>query len=104
MKVQWQNKKSLETLVHKGFKLSDDYSHSAVGGALAVGLGAINQAPISGFYGWFTVENWPVYILAIAVGTLIVAGMSVALRKASAGEEMVGSSYDDEIDEAEWEA
>ncbi|KHK15582.1 PTS system transporter subunit IIC [Listeria monocytogenes SHL005] len=30
--------------------------------------------------------------------------MSVALRKASAGEEMVGSSYDDEIDEAEWEA
>lgn len=77
---------------------------SAVGGALAVGLGAINQAPISGFYGWFTVENWPVYILAIAVGTLIVAGMSVALRKASAGEEMAGSSYDDEIDEAEWEA
>ncbi|MBC6308520.1 PTS fructose transporter subunit IIC [Listeria sp. FSL L7-1582] len=77
---------------------------SAIGGALAVGLGAINQAPISGFYGWFTVQNWWFYILAIAVGTFVVAGMSVALRKDSAGQEESYTVEEDDFDEAEWEA
>lgn len=46
----------------------------AVAAAIAVGLGSVNQIPISGIYGWFLVEKWPIYVLAIAVGTLIVAG------------------------------
>jgi PTS system fructose-specific IIC component len=54
---------------------------SAVGSAIAVGLGAVNRAPISGFYGWFAVENWWWYILGIAVGTAIVASVTIALRK-----------------------
>ncbi|GAB5052993.1 PTS fructose transporter subunit IIC [Pediococcus ethanolidurans] len=54
---------------------------SAVGSAIAVGLGAVNRAPISGFYGWFAVEKWWVYIFAILVGTLIVTGLTLLFRK-----------------------
>ena len=46
---------------------------SAVGAAMAVGLGAVNKAPISGFYGWLAVESWFVYVLAIATGSAIIA-------------------------------
>ncbi|GBU13232.1 hypothetical protein AwEntero_18330 [Enterobacterales bacterium] len=46
---------------------------SALGAAMAVGLGAVNHAPISGFYGWLAVDGWPVYVLSIAVGSAIVA-------------------------------
>jgi len=46
---------------------------TATGAAMAVGLGAVNHAPISGFYGWLAVDGWPVYILSIAVGSAIVA-------------------------------
>jgi PTS system fructose-specific IIC component len=53
----------------------------AAGSALGVGLGAVNRAPISGFYGWFAVEKWWFYILAIAVGTLIVTGITLVSRK-----------------------
>lgn len=53
----------------------------AAGSALGVGLGAVNRAPISGFYGWFAVEKWWFYILAIAVGTLIVTGITLLSRK-----------------------
>ncbi|MGO0807148.1 hypothetical protein ACTPEF_24590, partial [Clostridioides difficile] len=28
----------------------------------------------------FTVENWPMYVLSIAVGTVIVAGLVIVLR------------------------
>ncbi|EAS45299.1 PTS mannose transporter subunit IIAB [Photobacterium profundum] len=45
---------------------------SATGAAMAVGLGAVNKAPISGFYGWLAVENWFIYIISIAVGSLII--------------------------------
>lgn len=54
---------------------------SAAGAALGVGLGAVNRAPISGFYGWFAVEKWWFYILGIAVGTLIVTAITLATRK-----------------------
>ncbi|GEN94027.1 PTS fructose transporter subunit IIC [Pediococcus ethanolidurans] len=54
---------------------------SAVGSAIALGLGAVNRAPISGFYGWFAVEKWWVYIFAILVGTLIVTGLTLLFRK-----------------------
>ncbi|KRM03983.1 PTS system, fructose-specific IIC component [Liquorilactobacillus ghanensis DSM 18630] len=54
---------------------------SAVGSALAVGLGAVNHAPISGFYGWFAVEKWWFYILSIIIGTLIVTGLTLLFRK-----------------------
>lgn len=46
---------------------------SAVGAAMAVGLGAINHAPISGFYGWLAVEKWPIYVLSIFCGSAIIA-------------------------------
>ncbi len=40
---------------------------------MAVGLGAVNKAPISGFYGWLAVESWFVYVIAIATGSAIIA-------------------------------
>lgn len=46
---------------------------SATGAAMAVGLGAVNHAPISGFYGWLAVSHWPVYVLSIATGSAIIA-------------------------------
>lgn len=46
---------------------------SAVGAAMAVGLGSVNHAPISGFYGWLAVKSWPVYVLSIACGSAIIA-------------------------------
>ncbi|WKF85883.1 PTS fructose transporter subunit IIC [Lacticaseibacillus pantheris] len=54
---------------------------SAIGSAIAVGLGAVNRAPISGFYGWFAVENWWWYLLGIIVGTGVVTGLTLAFRK-----------------------
>jgi PTS system fructose-specific IIC component len=72
---------------------------------MAVGLGAVNQAPISGFYGWFTVEKWPIYVLSIAVGSLFVALSSVLLRKKDAGVEITSIEEEDySFDEAEWES
>ncbi|GBG95451.1 PTS system, fructose/mannitol specific EIIC component [Ligilactobacillus salitolerans] len=53
----------------------------AIGSSLAVGLGAINRAPISGFYGWFAVEKWWFYLLGIAVGTAIVTILTLLTRK-----------------------
>lgn len=76
---------------------------SAIGSSMAIGLGAVNQAPISGFYGWFTVDKWPVYILSIAVGSLFVAIATVLLRKEP---ELVESNQledEDDFDEEEWE-
>ncbi|WP_019614917.1 PTS fructose transporter subunit IIC [Psychromonas ossibalaenae] len=46
---------------------------SATGAAMAVGLGAVNKAPISGFYGWLAVDGWFVYVISIAVGSAIIA-------------------------------
>lgn len=54
---------------------------SAFAAALAVALGAVNRAPISGFYGWLAVNNWAVYVLSIAVGALIIAFGSLALLR-----------------------
>ena len=46
---------------------------SAVAAALAVGLGAVNKAPICGFYGWLAVDGWMIYVFSIAVGAGIIA-------------------------------
>ncbi|EFD87942.1 PTS fructose transporter subunit IIC [Oenococcus oeni] len=54
---------------------------SAIGSSVAVGLGAVNRAPISGFYGWLAVEKWWVYVLGILVGTLTVTGLTLLFRK-----------------------
>ncbi|WP_330112079.1 fructose-specific PTS transporter subunit EIIC [Cetobacterium somerae] len=54
---------------------------SALAAALAVYLGANNPLPISGFYGWFAVQNWPIYILSIFIGSLFIAIMNISLRK-----------------------
>lgn len=53
----------------------------AVGAAIAVSLGAVNSIPISGIYGWLLVKNWPVYVLGILVGSLIVAAGAIFLGK-----------------------
>lgn len=50
---------------------------------MAVGLGAVNHAPISGFYGWLAVDGWPIYILSIAVGSAIVAVGSLLVFRQS---------------------
>lgn len=76
---------------------------SAIGSAMAVGLGAVNQAPISGFYGWFTVEKWSIYILSIAVGSLFVALSSAIVRDKNAGIEEASMDLDDNFDEDAWE-
>lgn len=81
---------------------------SAVGSALAVGLGAVNRAPISGFYGWFAVEKWWFYILGIVVGTAIVTILTLLFRKEYIPEETEDSAAanDDEdqyFSEDEWE-
>lgn len=57
---------------------------SSIASAMAVMLGANNPAPISGFYGWFTVEQWPIYVASIAVGSLFIGISSVVLRKIEA--------------------
>lgn len=82
---------------------------SAAGAALGVGLGAVNRAPISGFYGWFAVEKWWFYILGIVVGTLIVTAITLATRKAFEAEsEKLSYTADAEndgsyFDEDQWE-
>lgn len=82
---------------------------SAAGAALGVGFGAVNRAPISGFYGWFAVEKWWFYILGIAVGTLIVTAITLATRKAFEAEsEKLSYTADAEndgsyFDEDQWE-
>lgn len=65
---------------------------AATGAAMAVGLGAVNHAPISGFYGWLAVDKWPIYVLSIVTGSAIIAvgsllvfrGESVIENKATA--------------------
>jgi len=53
---------------------------SALASAMAVGLGANNTAPISGFYGWLAVENWPIYVISILTGSIFIAVVSVFLK------------------------
>lgn len=45
---------------------------SALGAAMAVNFEAVNTIPVSGFYGWLTVARWPVYILSVMSGSLVV--------------------------------
>ncbi len=74
---------------------------SALASALAVGLGSVNEAPISGFYGWFTVHNWALYILAIAIGALFIGITTAVLRKKTSN--LVDDEEIDDMDD-EWEA
>ncbi|MGL4383435.1 MAG: PTS fructose transporter subunit IIC, partial [Bacilli bacterium] len=46
----------------------------AVAAAFAVGFNAVNKIPISGIYGWLLVDNWIIYVIAIIIGSAIVAG------------------------------
>ena len=60
---------------------------SATAAAMAVGLGAVNKAPISGFYGWLAVDSWGVYVLSIAVGSAIIGFGSILLIKPKSTED-----------------
>lgn len=62
----------------------------AVASAIAVGFGAVNTIPISGIYGWLLVESWPVYVLAIIVGSMIVSAGAI-LNKNSFAQETEGN-------------
>jgi PTS system fructose-specific IIC component len=54
---------------------------TAIASATAVGLGAVNKAPISGFYGWLAVEGWPIYVFSIVLGSGIIAFSTLALMR-----------------------
>lgn len=56
------------------------------GAAVAVALGAVNITTLSGCYGWLLVQNWPIYVLGIVVGSLIIAGAAYFCRKSFVGE------------------
>ncbi|MFK3662009.1 PTS fructose transporter subunit IIC [Scandinavium sp. NPDC088450] len=62
---------------------------SAVAAAMAVGLGAVNHAPISGFYGWLAVDQWPVYVLSIACGAAIIACGSLLIFHQTTGQSAI---------------
>lgn len=54
---------------------------SSLAAAMAVFLGVDNPLPISGFYGWFAVHKWHLYILSILVGSLFIAIVNILFRK-----------------------
>ncbi len=60
----------------------------SVGAAIAVGLGAVNQIPISGIYGWILVENWPIYVLGVLVGSLVVAAGALICSDSFSGDDV----------------
>lgn len=60
----------------------------AVGSGIAVLGGAVNEIPISGCYGWLLVNNFPVYVLGIFVGAIIIA----------LGAILFGKGFDEESD------
>ena len=62
----------------------------AVGFAIAVMGGAVNEIPISGCYGWLLVSNWPIYILGIIAGTAIIAAGAIFLGKGFDEEDIDG--------------
>ena len=53
----------------------------SVAAMIAVVFGAVNSIPISGIYGWLLVEKWYIYVLAIAIGTAIVAAGAILSEK-----------------------
>lgn len=56
------------------------------GASIAVGLGALNITTLSGCYGWLLVQNWPIYVLGIVVGTAIIAAAAYVCRRSFAEE------------------
>jgi len=53
---------------------------SAVTGALSMAFNATLSVPHGGIFVFFAVENWPLYILAILIGT-VVSGLCVGILK-----------------------
>jgi fructose PTS system EIIBC or EIIC component len=53
---------------------------SAVTGALSFWFNATLQAPHGGIWVLGVIGNWPLYLLAIAIGTVVTAGMVVLLK------------------------
>ena len=53
---------------------------SAITGALSMAFGATLQAPHGGIWVFGLVTNWPLYILAIAIGTVVTAVAVLALK------------------------
>ena len=53
---------------------------SAITGALSMAFNATLSVPHGGIFVFFAVENWPLYILAIAIGT-VVTGLIIGTIK-----------------------
>lgn len=65
------------TLANPKFLIPANMIGCGVGAAVAVALGAINITTLSGCYGWLLVQNWPMYVIGIAIGALIIAGTAI---------------------------
>lgn len=57
---------------------------SATAGALSMAFGATLRAPHGGVFVFGLVENWPLYILAIVIGTVVTAVGVLALKRVGA--------------------
>jgi PTS system fructose-specific IIC component len=53
---------------------------SATAGALASAFGNAVQAPHGGIFVLGIVENWPLYLLAIAIGTVVTAALVIVFK------------------------
>lgn len=58
---------------------------SAVTGALSFWFNATLQAPHGGIWVIGVMGNWPLYLLAIAIGTVVTAAMVVLLKSLGGG-------------------
>jgi PTS system fructose-specific IIC component len=53
---------------------------SATAGALSTAFGNAVQAPHGGIFIIGIVENWPLYLLAIAIGTVVTAALVIVFK------------------------
>ncbi|MCU1403781.1 MAG: lactose transporter subunit [Glaciihabitans sp.] len=54
---------------------------SGVAGAIIMGAGVTSQAPHGGVFVFFAIGNFPVFMLAVAIGAIVTALIVVALKK-----------------------
>lgn len=78
------------TLANPKFFVFFNMLGCACASAIAVGLDSVNTIPISGVYGWLLVDNWPIYVLAILIGSAIIA-FGAFLNKAAFAQETEGN-------------
>ena len=71
---------------------------SALTGALSLLFGATLRAPHGGIFVIGLIGNWPLYLLAIAIGTVVSAALVIALKQFTGGsDEKVAPPSDKEV-------